>query len=303
MEFITIDFETANFRRDSPCEVGLTFVQDGIIKETRSWLIRPINNEFHGFNIGIHGIRPEDVEDSPEFDQVWSEILPLVNGKFLIAHNAAFDMSVLRNTLLSYSLDYPELLYSCSYTFSKRVWPSLPSYGLKQLCSFIEIDLQHHRAAADSRATAELCLKAFEMMGVKSHEDFPEIFKMNLGRLFPGGYRPSETRKYDKGKPGLKPVGDPSKFRPDNIFYESKVVFTGKMGSMTRDQAHQLIVDIGGVIGSTVTPETDFLVVGQQDYRFVGDDGMSNKQEKAMQLISKGSELEILSEDEFLRLI
>jgi DNA polymerase-3 subunit epsilon len=42
-----------------------------------------------------------------------------------------------------------------------------------------------------------------------------------------------------------------------------------------------------------VTKNTDFLVVGQQDYRVVGDDGMSSKQEKAIRLIEKGSDLEI----------
>jgi DNA polymerase-3 subunit epsilon len=141
------------------------------------------------------------------------------------------------------------------------------------------------------------------LAGINSYDDIPTLLKTSIGSLFPGGFRPSETKFYYKNKPAIKPIGDPSKFRPDHIFYGSKLVFTGKMGSMTRDQAHQLIVDIGGAIGTSVSADTGFLVVGQQDYRIVGEDGMSNKQEKAMQLISKGSELEILSEDEFLRLI
>ena len=49
-----------------------------------------------------------------------------------------------------------------------------------------------------------------------------------------------------------------------------------------------------------VTNDTDVLVVGQQDYKKVGDDGMSGKQEKAMKLLEKGKEIEILSEAEFL---
>jgi DNA polymerase-3 subunit epsilon len=39
MDFITIDFETATADRDSPCEIGLTFVKDRQIIETKSWLI------------------------------------------------------------------------------------------------------------------------------------------------------------------------------------------------------------------------------------------------------------------------
>lgn len=42
------------------------------------------------------------------------------------------------------------------------------------------------------------------------------------------------------------------------------------------------------------------LVVGQQDYRVVGDFGMSNKQKKALKLLEKGQDIEILSEIEFL---
>ena len=45
---------------------------------------------------------------------------------------------------------------------------------------------------------------------------------------------------------------------------------------------------------------TPILVVGQQDYRVVGDFGMSNKQKKALKLLEKGQGIEILSEIEFL---
>src|SRR5690606_32469104 len=98
-----------------------------------------------------------------------------------------------------------------------------------------------------------------------------------------------------------KIVGDPAKHNLASIFYGRTVVFTGTLSSMVRADAQQAIADIGGIIGNSVTGDTDFLIVGQQDYRIVGDDGMSNKQEKAIKLIQKGATLEILSEDNFLR--
>ena len=70
---------------------------------------------------------------------------------------------------------------------------------------------------------------------------------------------------------------------------------------MLRTDAQQIIVDIGGIISNNVTNDTDFLIVGQQDYRVVGDDGMSNKQKKAVKLIEQGFTLEILSEEDFLK--
>lgn len=301
MEFITIDFETATAQRDSPCEIGLTFVSGGQIVDTKSWLIKPMYDEFDYFNILIHGIRPEHVADKPEFNELWKEIKPLVENKFLIAHNAGFDISVLRRTLEAYQLPLPTLNYSCSYIFSKKIWQGLPAYDLKTLCRVNNIDLKHHRAGADSKATAELTLKAFEIAGVSSLDDFSEKLKTTVGQLYEGGYRPSETKRIYKPKDLSKIVGDPTKHNPDSIFYGRTVVFTGALSSMVRAEAQKTIADIGGIIGNSVTKDTDFLVVGQQDYRVVGDDGMSSKQEKAIKLIEKGSTLEILSEDDFLK--
>lgn len=70
---------------------------------------------------------------------------------------------------------------------------------------------------------------------------------------------------------------------------------------MVRAEAQQIIANIGGILGNSVTKETDFLIVGQQDYRVVGEEGMSSKQKKAINLIEKGYALEILPEDNFLK--
>lgn len=298
MKFITIDFETATSERDSPCEVGLTFVENNQIKDVKSWLIKPSSYPyFDDFNISIHGITPEEVKDAPEFDELWTEIHPLIEGQFLIAHNAGFDMSVLRKTLELYQLPFPELQYSCSYIFSKKVWEGLPAYDLKTLCRHNQIALNHHRAGDDSEATAKLALKAFEAAGVISIDDFPEKLRANIGSLFLGGYKPSVSKR----PKNEEIIGDTSKHNPESVFYGRTVVFTGTLSSMQRNDAQQLIADVGGINGKGVTNTTDYLVVGQQDYRIVGDDGMSSKQEKAIKLIDKGAQLEILSEDLFLR--
>lgn len=301
MEFITIDFETASAARNSPCELGLTFVKGNQIIDTKSWLIKPKNNQFDNFNTLIHGIKPEDVKNKPEFNELWTEIRPLIENQFLIAHNASFDFSVLRKTLETYSLPYPNLNYSCSYIFSKKVWQGLPAYDLKTLCKVNNISLNHHRAAADSKATAELALKAFELADVKSLDDFMEKLQTSVGRLYNGGYSPAETKRIYKQTETTKIVGDPSKHNPNSIFYGRTVVFTGTLSGLLRAEAQKLIAEIGGIIGNDVTKNTNFLIVGQQDYRVVGDDGMSSKQEKAIKLIAKGADLEIISEQEFMR--
>ncbi len=301
MNFITLDFETATSDRNSPCEIGLTFVKDGRIIGTKSWLIKPkCYPEFDEFNISIHGIKPKDVAKEPEFNHLWkNELKAFFKKQFFIAHYASFDFSVLRQTLESYKIPFPNLLYSCSYIFSKKVWPRMLSYDLESLCNANKISFNHHRASEDSLACAKLSLKAFKLAGVKGIDDFPKKLGISIGKLFAGGYKPSETKRVYLN-PALI-VDDPSKHNPESIFYQKSVVFTGTLSSMVRKEAQQVIADTGGRNSNSVTKETDFLIIGQQDFRRVGEDGMSEKQEKAEKLLKKGATIEVMSESDFLR--
>jgi len=301
MNFIAIDFETATSDRNSPCEIGLTFVKNNKVVGTQSWLIKPkCYPNFDPFNISIHGIEPRDVAKKPEFNQLWkTDIKPLLKDQFVIAHFASFDFSVLRHTLELYKIPFPDLQYSCSYTFSKKVWPRLLSYDLKSLCNLNKISFDHHRAGEDSLACAKLSMKAFKLVNVKDIDDFPRKLGTSIGRLFKGGYKPSGTEQIYRRASSI--AGDPSKHNPESILYGKSVVFTGTLSSMVRKEAQQIIANIGGTNSDTVTKETDFLIVGQQDFRRVGEDGMSQKQEKAHKLLDKGAAIEVMSEADFLR--
>ena len=200
MDFITIDFETATSKWDSPCEIGLTIVKEGMIVDTLEWLIKPHYPEFNYYNVLIHGIRPEHVAHSPEFDELWEELHPILENQFLIAHNAGFDMGVLRKTLDTYQIPYPNLQYSCSVVFSRKIWAGLPKYDLKSLCNMHGISFRHHRAGADSRATAELSLRAFEAAEIESLSDFEEKLNITVGKLFEGGHHPSIHKNLKKTK-------------------------------------------------------------------------------------------------------
>ena len=102
INFIAIDFETATGKRASICEAGICVVRDGEIVETRSWLVRPQGNSYSYWNMQIHGIRPNNTENSPEFPEVWAEIAEYLKDiPVLVAHNAAFDIGCIRHSLTS----------------------------------------------------------------------------------------------------------------------------------------------------------------------------------------------------------
>src|SRR3989344_974971 len=122
MDFVAIDFETATTDRNSPCEIGLTFVKNNRVVDTKSWLIKPqCYPKFDKFNISIHGIKPQDVADKPEFNHLWeNKLKPLLKNQFVIAHYASFDFSVLRKTLEAYKIPFQICIIRAVTSFLKK---------------------------------------------------------------------------------------------------------------------------------------------------------------------------------------
>lgn len=133
MEFIAIDFETANEKRNSPCALGIAVVKKLEVVEKHSWLIQPPGLRFNPFNTMVHGISQKDVRGQPTFDRLWKEIRHLFDKSLLVAHNAPFDLSVLRATLDHYSIPYPQLNYGCSIIYAKQVWLRMHDHKLNTL--------------------------------------------------------------------------------------------------------------------------------------------------------------------------
>ncbi|MEN9715240.1 MAG: hypothetical protein RJA35_707 [Actinomycetota bacterium] len=161
LHFTAIDFETANNSPASPCAVGLVKVRDGKIVDTFVATFQPPDphNWFAEMNIRVHGIRPSDVADGPD----WHEVLPLmmdfIGEDVLIAHNAPFDMGVLRAAASAVSFELPELHYSCTLSMSRRAFPGLDSHRLPAVAYRVGWEeFNHHDALEDSRACAEIVM-------------------------------------------------------------------------------------------------------------------------------------------------
>lgn len=181
MNFVTIDFETATHERSSACELGICIVENSEIVETKSWLIKPPSYPyFNPHNINVHGIYPDDVKNAPTFDEIWNEVGELLYGNLMIAHNAAFDASVLRGCLDYYGIFKSKTKYICSIQLAKKSWKNLQSYGLKNLANHHQITFNHHRAGADAEVCAKISLLAFERLFITEDEEVQDILSKNL---------------------------------------------------------------------------------------------------------------------------
>ncbi len=301
--FVAIDFETATASRDSACAVGLAVVDDGDVSIARSWLIRPPDNVYDPFNISIHGITPDDTEGQPSFDRVWPEVLALVGERVVIAHNTAFDMSVVRGSAAYWDLPLSEIHFACTYRLAKSTWPSRWSYRLDSLASDLGISLDHHDPESDATAAATLALILCEENQARGIEELAEHLEYQLGYLSGDEYRPFSNAVGSRAVAlaSLVPTGE--KMDDDHPLFGARIVFTGTLDSMTRRAAAQAAVDVGAQVGASISARTDYLVVGMTSFARVGLDGMSAKLRKAVDLATSGLKLEIIDENEFLALL
>lgn len=166
LNFIAIDFETATGKRASICEAGICVVKDGKVVETKSWLVQPEDNAYSYWNIQIHGIKPEDTENAPEFPEVWAEILKyLQDTPVLVAHNTSFDISCIRRSIELYGLETPDVDHYCTLLAARHNY-NFASNSLAALCQEFNIpEGKHHRAGDDAEMCARLFLREIKDAG------------------------------------------------------------------------------------------------------------------------------------------
>lgn len=160
MNFAAIDFETATSARDSACSVAVVEIGDGRLIDSYYTLIRPPENRYHWFNTRIHGIHKEDTADARDFAGIWEELRPHLEGRIVVAHNASFDMSVLRACLNDFHLPLPDFSYCDTVAMAKKVWPDLENHKLDTVGEFLNIKFHHHNALDDARTCAAIPLAA-----------------------------------------------------------------------------------------------------------------------------------------------
>ena len=161
MRYIVFDVETPNRYNSRMSAIGISVVEAGhIVREFYS-LVDP-EQPFDWFNSQLTGINEETVFDAPSFPELWPRLEPLLSSGILVAHNASFDIGVLRKCLESYEIAWkPYVRGVCTVTMGRSLLPGI-SHKLNDLCEHYGICLNHHRADSDSHACAEILIRYME---------------------------------------------------------------------------------------------------------------------------------------------
>ncbi len=310
--FVALDFETANANRASACSLGIVKVIDGVLVDKLSMNFRPPSgfDAFTEINISIHGITPEMVRGEKRFGQIWPKFADFIEGFPVIAHNASFDLSVLRNSLTASDLKWPSIEYACTMVMSRKVF-NLTSYSLPYVAQAAGVDWlenKHHEADFDAEICAKIAIEIAKDVGVNNIDNLLEKLVLSKGVLSADGWTTcrniaviptSRDRKSEyKSAKDIEVNWDSDQAHP---LYGQVVVFTGQLDSMSRKEAWLAIAQIGAIPSDYVTKSTNIIVVGMQDIlKLRPGETKSVKFRDAEKLKSKGQEIEVIGERDFL---
>jgi len=167
LDFTAIDFETANSSPASACSVGLVRVRGGEVVATAGWLIQPPpgHDEFQEWNVRIHGIQPQDVLSAATWVEQFDRLCAFAGADVLVAHNAGFDLNVLRRAAEATDMSCPPYRSLCSLQVARKTY-QLDSYRLPVAAAAAGFaEFSHHDALADARACAQIVIDAARRHG------------------------------------------------------------------------------------------------------------------------------------------
>lgn len=305
-DFAAIDFETANAQRGSPCALGLVTVSEGKIMGRQKWLMRPPSSVdyFDQFNVNVHGITPQMVASKPRFGDLLNDVMKVIDGRMVVAHNAGFDLSVLRYACEESGLNFPRMSFLCTMVLSRTIL-DIETYSLPRVAQELGIDFKgHHDPLADAECTARVLIRLAERVGAATIEDLLRKQSVCIGYLQSGIWRGSHKIHQSLSRKTYLPdasIGADS----DNFLYGEMVVITGKLPyGISRRVAWNTIASLGGQPQQDITKKTTLIVIGDWDTATLSPGtASSSKYRRAMTLRQAGQAIEVMNGHDFVALV
>lgn len=286
-EYVAFDTETTGLSPTKDRIVEISAVRFRNFEPVESWstLIHatvPIEAKA----AAVNHITPADLETAPKEYAAMHQFANFVGadvleGKVpLVAHNVNFDKSFLSRALSRNRLQATPQ-YVDALALTRRDAPDLGIYKLESVAQHYGIQQScAHRAEDD----ALVCGKVFSV-------------------ILQGRGDNGKSAMFGSGAPRVSTViAEPGKENPNSPLYRKRCVFTGELHNISRRDAAQAVVDIGGFYSVSVTKTTDYLILGDTSSYPIENRKTSNETD-AERLIAEGENIQILNEAQFLEMI
>ena len=286
MDYITLDFETANSSFTSACSIGIIGVENGKIILQKHYLINP-NELFLDYNTKIHGITQEQCRREKTFKELWPEIKEYFNNTVIFCHNTAFDILVLKSLIEKYNLEAPNIKYGCTVKIASKLWKDiLPNFRLNSIANYLGLEHNHHNALSDAMICVGIINRGMKMMSVSDCNSLYEALGLRYGIY--NQHRYFGTYQMYKRKNTIDII-------INQDLNDKVVIIDGKPSTITKNALIQKLESNGAFVDKTVTLRTDYFVI-------LGN-CKKEKLEKALYLKDKGTGIKIITEEEILNLL
>lgn len=289
--YVVFDIETTGLdpEFDEIIEIGAVKIKDGIKIDTFNSLIKP-EYEIDEFITELTGITNGMVENAPSIDEVLPKFMDFIRDYIIIGHNVNFDINFIYDNLEELNIPPITNDFVDTLRISRRLIPELKHHKLSDLANYFNIDTNgSHRSLKDVEITLEV-LKNLNTMIIEKYQNM-DNFKDACKPKSHSGIRASDITTNN------------TELDEENMLYDKYVVITGTLGKMLRKEAMQVIADLGGHCQDGVNKDTNYLILGNNDYNPILRGKKSSKLLKAENLKLKGQDIEIISENVFYDII
>lgn len=179
--YIVFDLETTGLSpiKDHITEIGAVKIKDGQIIDQYTTLVNP-GCPIPARITKLTGITDQMVKDAPNIKEVLPEFINFCSNNILVAHNAKFDISFIKNKARKINLTINNPVLD-TLALSRICLPHLKRHRLNNIVKHFGIKLEnHHRALDDAQATAGIFVELIELVkanGAKRIEDLNCILK------------------------------------------------------------------------------------------------------------------------------
>ena len=174
--YVVFDIETTGFSpvKDRIIEIGAVKIQGGKVTDRFSEFVNP------GIPIPYKitkrtSITDDDVANARSIEEVLPEFTAFCLDAVLVAHNAGFDTSFIRENCKRLGLSYDHTVVD-TLTVSRAFLTGLHNYTLDTVAAKLGVSLDnHHRAVDDAECTSEIFIKLLDIARERGLTDLDGI--------------------------------------------------------------------------------------------------------------------------------
>ena len=192
-EYVVFDIETTGFdpRREAIIEIGAVLVKDGMIQPERFSTFADPKRPLSPKIVSLTGITDDMLVGAPDQDAAVGAFLDFAGGRPLVAHNADFDISFIRQAALRMGVPFEPTTVD-TLSLARRLYPTLHNHKLDTVAGHLRLGgFNHHRADDDAAVAAGILLDELRLLRIQGAQLLEDADKLLAGAKVGGAGRRS----------------------------------------------------------------------------------------------------------------